>query len=893
MDSVDSTQELNVFFATANGGRGGTFSDPAGLVEIQADSRFGAGDVIVLLDRSGNVDGNIVLNADRQQVVGGGDDGAITLSLADAVDANGIPNGTQLALSGLGGRPTLLAPPGSAITLQDQNLITGLTISGGTTASPGAVTGISSAGSSNTRIADVDFENMTVGGIVITPSTDTHIDDATFTNVGGNHIHLNAADSTISNVVINSPRLNSMGLLLENATGTTTITSFDFNGVTGANGVSFVNAADTVNVSGLDIASGLNALDITGGTATFTFNDTSIVNPDGIGVQIDGGTASAVFRGDSTVISTENSGALINITNVSGTAHSTGTVTFEAGTLRATGGTGLQFRNADGRYEFSTLVDLDGSDAGIDILEGSDGTFSFGSGTSITNPTGIAFNVEGGTAGIHYSGTIANETDSVIAVTNAVGGDVRFDGASIMDTGNGVALNNANGNVTIHNATLQGAEGLDIDGGTGTFTLVNSTITDPAATVTNPTAARIAINGGGSILQFENSVLTQTANTFSLFNVAGGHTGAVRMNSGSSMTISSGSGLSFNASNGMNDFSGTNTLSGGPAISIANSSGSFMFGGNTTMTNPTGDAITVSGGAPTVSYLGSITNNSGYLVNASNTTGGLITVANTTPGEIVDSGSGIQVLNSQMSGHFGGVGLTGGNIVISGTSGTWELRDINISNSTADAVMVSGVDSLTVANLALANNVGGLLVNNVAAISLEGDSVTKSLIATGSTATSPAIRINSDGSGQTSTVAIRYVEITPGVTDGLVLSASNGATLNAIVQNSIFATGTTRSFNALVSDVGSTLNLHMSNNENADPYDFGTAVGSIFTINGPTQMLSATSAQISSALSATGFDNLTAGGAATVRVTDSVNGLITDQNAATRINLQPITISPP
>ena len=58
--------------------------------------------------------------------------------------------------------------------------------------------------------------------------------------------------------------------------------------------------------------------------------------------------------------------------------------------LNATNGTGLQFNNADGTYNFNGTTTLNGGDAGVDITNGSSGTFNFGTGVGITNPLGIA-----------------------------------------------------------------------------------------------------------------------------------------------------------------------------------------------------------------------------------------------------------------------------------------------------------------------------------------------------------------------------------------------------------------------------------------------------------------------------------------------------------------------
>ena len=72
----------------------------------------------------------------------------------------------------------------------------------------------------------------------------------------------------------------------------------------------------------------------------------------------------------------------MNITQSSGSSavninNHGGTLTFQTGTINATNGTGLQFDNADGTYNFNGTVTLNGGDAGIDILDSSDGTFTF------------------------------------------------------------------------------------------------------------------------------------------------------------------------------------------------------------------------------------------------------------------------------------------------------------------------------------------------------------------------------------------------------------------------------------------------------------------------------------------------------------------------------------
>jgi hypothetical protein len=72
-------------------------------------------------------------------------------------------------------------------------------------------------------------------------------------------------------------------------------------------------------------------------------------------------------------VNKNNLGALLNVIG----GHNTGTLTFNTGTLNASDGTGLQFTDADGIYDFNGTTTLSGGDAGIDIFNGSGGTFDF------------------------------------------------------------------------------------------------------------------------------------------------------------------------------------------------------------------------------------------------------------------------------------------------------------------------------------------------------------------------------------------------------------------------------------------------------------------------------------------------------------------------------------
>ena len=175
-----------------------------------------------------------------------------------------------------------------------------------------------------------------------------------------------------------------------------------------------------------------------------------------------------------------------------------GTVTFQNGTIAATGGTGLQFLNADGTYIFSDQVTLNGADAGIDLLFDSDGTFSFAN-ADITSPTGTAINIDGGSSDVTFSAgssVVQNNNATTIQVDGGHDGSLAMSVGSTIDAtnGNGIQFNDADGVYNMNSATtLAGGDaGIDIVGGSGgTFGFVG------AQQITNSTGVAVNIDGGG------------------------------------------------------------------------------------------------------------------------------------------------------------------------------------------------------------------------------------------------------------------------------------------------------------------------------------------------------------------------------------------------------------
>lgn len=319
--------------------------------------------------------------------------------------------------------------------------------------------------------------NAVVKGLNISTSGVTALADPVASITG---VAVSEANVTASNApVVNFSDLTTGGMTL----GTTSSTG----AVSGSN-VNLTNVIGTVNL-GTGTLSGATgtAFNLSGGTTTVSY----------------GGTISQATA----------SQALLAVTD-----HATGTLTL-SGNLSATNGTGLQFSNADGGYQLTGTVTLNGGDAGIDVASGSGGTINLSStGSAITNPSGSAVAIDSSTPTFTYAGNITknNNATTAINLTNN-GGSITFSGAThSLSTSTATAVNlDNNDNATIgftggnlgitttsgvgFNAT-NGATAINVTGGNNTI----SSSTGAALNVANSTI-------GGSGLTFKSLTSNGTA----------------------------------------------------------------------------------------------------------------------------------------------------------------------------------------------------------------------------------------------------------------------------------------------------------------------------------------------------------------------------------------------
>ncbi len=601
-----------------------------------------------------------------------------------------------------------------------------------------AATSATSTGAGNTGVTWTG-----VAGAVITFNSLTiQRNNATALNAtGGGTVNVTNATGSINNttsagaaIVANGIALNANFLAI-NSTG-------------GASGVSLTNVSGTSNF-------GTGAL--SGSTAS-----TFIVT---------GGSASVTYSGN---ITQANNSPLVTING----GHSTGAITFNTGTLSATNGTGLQLNNADSTaaYSFNGPTTLNGGNAGIDIINGSAGTFNFGSGVSITNPTGSGFVVNASTPSVTYSGNITKSGTSaglLVDIQGQASGTITFQTGTLSSTssaGTGIELNNADGTVNFNGTTtLNGGDaGVDIiTGSAGTISFGAN------ASITNPTGTAFNVNASTPGVTYSGNITKSLASAGLLVNIATQASGTITFQTGTlSSTSSAGTGINLNNADGTVNFNGTTTLNGGDsAIDITTgSAGTFNLGG-TTITNPSGVALNVDTSTGGISISGALSKNSAgrlidfnnYDTGTANISGALSCTALCDGIEVTNNGAAsgtvnfsgaTKTLNTSAdtavnldNNDAGNVNFTGGGLDIDTTSGIG-FNAINGGTVTVTTgANLNTIDTTTGIGLNITNTNIGLSNLTFRSISVNGASSGIVLSSTGTTASFGGLTVTGDGTG--------------------------------------------------------------------------------------------------------------------------------------------------
>ncbi|MEM8696685.1 MAG: inverse autotransporter beta domain-containing protein [Pseudomonadota bacterium] len=424
------------------------------------------------------------------------------------------------------------------------------TVTGATTVSDAAVTGIRIAGPNGDIVfgdTDIAMTDATTGVDVsmaegnVTFATLDIAGDGTAGSVG-----IDMAGSTNSGDIVTTESGDITGVDIGVDLTTAAITgSFQYGdgSNTDADGAaSTIQATTPIVFMGLGATGDYNFLDasVVGDTSNLAGNNTTLFFIDstaGAGTAADPGS----------VAQAEASGADIFVLVNDGT----GTIDSVA-----SGGDDTFLLTA-GQQVFSFL-----NQSSFDVLQG--GTpvnlrvngFASGDRVTIDDPTGNG----------------AAELVSTLGDALTLGGSNMIDNVLIGDSANaGIVIGNLSDPSTITNSTISS---VGISGGSGTVGITDSLV------------GSVTIDGGSTDVTIANSMIAQNGLDAAI-SVTNGHIGTFVVDAASTVTATNGDGIQFDNADGAYDFAGAITLNDSDAgINILNgSSGTFNFDGATSIIN--------------------------------------------------------------------------------------------------------------------------------------------------------------------------------------------------------------------------------------------------------------------------------------------------------------------
>lgn len=481
-----------------------------------------------------------------------------------------------------------------------------------------------------------------------------------------------AGGVTLANIGANSGTNNTVRGLSISTSGGAALSGTSFGSpvieevpISATGGPSLSLNGGTVNstfATASSVGSTTQGMSLTSLSGTLTFGSgTTLSNSTGTVLLVSGGAPAITYSGG---INKDGASAG-RLVDISGTT--AGTITFNTGTLSSTSsaGTGIQLSNAAGTVNFNGTTTLNGGDAGIDILAGSTGTFTFSANTLVQNPTGTAFNVNGSTPTVTFNGSLLRTANNALLVdlTTVASGSITFDPAAGTDslyatTGDGIQLSNVDGAVDFNGRVrlAGGNAGVDITGGS------IGNIDFDAATIANPTGEALRISNGGSAtdVSFAGGISTNAGRPVLVEGVSSGTvavSASINTTAGLGLLVQNNTGGTMTFSNATQSL---NTAANA-AVSLVNNTGATVnfTGGTLDIDVTSGAGFTATGGG-TVTVTGA--NNTvastagGIPVNIQNTSIGGGNVTFRSVNKSTGSGYGIRLENT---GTSGGLRVTG------------------------------------------------------------------------------------------------------------------------------------------------------------------------------------------------------------------------------------------
>ncbi|TJW32633.1 MAG: hypothetical protein E5V49_11065, partial [Mesorhizobium sp.] len=355
-----------------------------------------------------------------------------------------------------------------------------------------------------------------------------------------------------------------------------------------------------LTIQGVTVSNVAVGLALGGVTGTISVDDLNVQNASQTGIALVGSSATVNFTGNTTIGNATNAGLFAN--------------------------------NFDGTATFDDL-DIAGGGIGVGIANDSNGTLTFGAGSSIAGTSSNAFSISNSTPNVTYNGTISQTSAaSAVKISSMTGGTATFGGKITASTGAANAIDlstNAGGAIN-----FTGGLDLTTDGGFA-FSAING--------------GTLTVTGSGNTV---NTGAGVTENGIQLGGASGLTIGAAGVTF-ASVTVD-GSGGTVPAGIVIENTSGGN----GDAIRLTNvASGTYSFNGTTTIATVVGGGpgFVVQGSAATVSVNNLVTSGvSGADVSLSNNTGtigigGTITNSGTGDGVVVSGGTAAITVSADIS----------------------------------------------------------------------------------------------------------------------------------------------------------------------------------------------------------------------------------------------------
>jgi hypothetical protein len=706
--------------------------------------------------------------------------------------------GTQTLTTTTNTAVSLTTNAGATITFSGTLAITTTTGSGFNATGNGTLNVLGTANvTSGAAAAGLNLNGMTVGGsgvafnsvtttaattgIALTNVTGTvSVNGGTLTN-GTTGVSLQGASTSLSlaGVTITGPATG-----ITNTTNFGTLTIGASVNVSAAAALNLTTGAVSGTFANVSSTGGTNGVKLNAVTGTWGTTAGSLTGATGTTFLVTGGSGGTISWG-----ATINQANGADVVNISGS--NSNTINFSGNVTTSGTSTGINISGSSGTYNFTGGTStMTGTGAGITIFNES-GTISFGTGYSINGPTtpfkigGTATNT---TATITYSGTITDNNNNgvLLDINSAAGtystGTITFNGTSLSGSvagANGVrsVINNMTGTLVVNHLSLTSSNigfsnTLVAIGGTntaGSFTFNNLTLSATGAnhtgkglTMTGGGTLAVTATGGASSIDVGSSALdlngvTLAASTIATVNSLGvaGVNGVLF--TGCSSVVSTTFAMTTGAITG-------NTAS---AFKVLNGTASISYGGSITQNTASQKAVDISGITNgTITFSGAIGSNGGTGVSAAGT-GGTVTFTggmtlNGTASVFSATGSGMTVNVTGTNTVGGTTAVTSGTAVnitcTIGGSGVTFQKVASTGVTTGIVLSNTGSGNFTITGAGTANC-------KTTAANCDGGTI--------QTSTGPGINLTTVGG----TVSLTNVNITGGGDDGIRGNAVGGFSL--------------------------------------------------------------------------------------------------------------------